>query len=366
MMIYFSLLLVPPVMLLLFNKNEKKEEIALAVTCVYAFLILAFRSRFSGVDMAAFSSSYDTLKNYTFMQVLKDCRFPRKGTLIPFEWGYTLICWAMCKCGLDYQVFLVLQSAFCIYSLYHFINKYSEKPSLSIVIAFGLGIFDYLYCIIRQAIAFAILLYTVDFIKNRKYYIAVLLVLVATLFHQSALIFIVAIPFCFLPINWVTSLVFIGLSILIVPLFPTVIDNLTKIFFSKLFNSGYRSGTFEFGELVYGIIAMDLFMTFFYTKKKEELTSTDRFIYWTAMLTLPIQFISMYFSILARVGTLTFMPFNSVAVTNAFLKKGEKEDKIKIFLVVAIYLVMCAYYLFCLYYDKRGLWLIPYKTFFTD
>lgn len=366
MMIYFSLLLVPPVMLLLFNKKEKKEEIALAVTCVYAFLILAFRSRFSGVDMAAFARSYDTLNNYTFIEVLKDCRFPKKGKLIPFEWGYTLICWAMCKCGLDYQVFLVLQSAFCIYSLYHFINKYSEKPSLSIVIAFGLGIFDYFYCIIRQAIAFAILLYTVDFIKNKKYYIAILLVLVATLFHQSALIFFIALPFCFLPINWATSLVFIALSILIVPLFPTVIDKIIMIFSSKFYNSGYRSGTFEFGELAFVILAMDLFMTFFYTKKKEELKASDRFIYWTAMLTLPIQFISMYFGMLARVGTLTFMPFNSVAITNAFLKKGEKEDKIKIFLEIAIYCAMCAYYIFCLYYDKRGLWLIPYKTFFMD
>ena len=365
MMIYLSLLLIPPVVLFLLRKKENQEKLTLIITCSFAFLLLALRSKLSGVDMTAYYRMYETLKDVSFINVLKDFRLLRRGEIVGVEWGYTLFTWIFARTRLPFQALLITQSAFCMYSLYRFINKYSNKPSLSIVIAFGFGIFDYYYCILRQAISFAILLYSVDFVEKKKYLFAALLVFAATLFHQSALIFIVAIPFCFVPINWKTSLIFLGLSFLILPFYPILDKILVEGFLRKFYHTGYRSYGFVFGELIIVLLAVALFMTFFYTKKKE-ISPTDRFIYWIVMLTVPLQFFSMYFTIIGRLLTLTFLPFSSVGITNAFIKKGEKEDKVTLILELAIFLAMCLYYIFCLYYDKRGLQLIPYEFFFAE
>ena len=363
-MIYFSLLLISPIIFLLFRKKENVEKLALSVTCLAVFIMLALRSMNTGVDLTAYYNMYERLKEVSFLEVLKGFRLLKKSPLIGVEWGYTLFTWIFSKSGLGFQALLATQSAFCVYSLYHFISKHSQKPSLSIFLVIAFGLIDYYYCILRQAMAFAILLYTVDFVEKKNFPVCILLVLAATLFHQTSLAFIVAIPFCFLPINWWTSLIFIGLSALIVPLFPVLNKLVVKVMAGFYGTSSYLSQGFEFGELIFVLLAVGLFMTFFYTKKRTEISLKDRFIYWTFMLTIPLQFLAMYMPIFGRLLTLTFLPFSCVGITNSFLDNSKKPDTLEKVLILAIFAAGCAYYGWCIFGDVRGLHLIPYKLFF--
>lgn len=364
-MIYFFLLLISPIVLVIFRKKENAEKLALLITCIVVFLLLALRSKFTGVDLEAYYGMFETMKEYSFIDVLKDFRVLRKGKLVGSEWGYTFFTWIFARSGMGFQALLAVQSAFCVFSIYHFISKYSQKPSLSIVIIIAFGLIDYCYCIIRQAMAFAILLFCVDFIEKRNFPICVLLIFIATLSHQTALAFIVALPLCFLPINWWTSLIFMGLSFLILPLFPLLNKLVVKVMKGFYHSTGYLSQGFEFGELIFILIAVALFMTFFYAKKKE-IPLKDRFIYWTFMLTIPLESIAMYMPIIARLVTLTFLPFASVGITNAFLDKEKEAGKVEKVLMVAIFVASCAYYGWCLSLNVRGLNLIPYKLFFME
>lgn len=364
-MIYFSLLFISPIVLLLFRKKENPEKLALLITCIFVFLLLALRSKNTGVDLIPYYNMYEAVKEFSFHDVLKDFSFIHKNSILASEWGYTLFTWIFAKNGLSYQAFLVIQSAFCVFSLYHFISVHSRKPSLSIVLVIAFGLIDYYYCIVRQAIAFAILLYCVDFIEKKNYPVCVLLVLVATLFHRTSLIFIVTIPLCFLPISWWSSLVFIGLSALILPLFPVLNNLVVKVMKGVYDSTSYLSTGFEFGELIFVLLAIGLFMTFFYAKKKEVFLK-DRFIYWAFMVTIPLQCLSMYMPIFGRLVTLTFLPFSCVGITNAFLDKETEPCNLEKGLMLAIFVVACSYYAFCLYFDKRGLQLIPYGLFFME
>lgn len=365
MFVYLSLVLISPLVYAIFRKKEYAEKLALGVTCIAAFLLLALRSKSSGVDLDAYCYEYEVLKNYSFSDILKGFGFLKKESFSGMEWGYVLFSWLFSKSGLPFQALLIVQSAFCVFSLYHFTSAHSQKPALSIAIAIAFGIIDYYYCILRQAMAFAILLFTVDFIEKKNYLVSVLLVFIATLFHQTSLAFIVAIPLCFLPINWWTSLIFMGLSALIVPLFPELNKLIVKIMGEFFGSYSYLSAEFEFGELIVILLAIALFMTFFYAKK-EEVSLKDRFIYWTFMLTIPLQFLSMYLSIFGRLVTLTFLPFSCVGITNAFLDKEKEPSKLDKLLMLAIFIACCGYYVYCVVFNIRELELIPYKLFFRS
>lgn len=367
MAIYLSLMLISPLALVLFRKNEKRERIALLATCIVVFLLLALRSKESGVDLDAYASMYERLKGVSFLEILKDFSF-LKGELIHVEWGYTLFTWIFANSGMGYQMLLAAQSAFCVFSLYHFLDKYSVKPSLSIVIVVALGLIDYTYCIVRQSMSFAILLFALDAIGNeklgkRRYLLFVLYVVLATLFHKSALLFLVVLPLSFIPITWYTSLGWIGLSALILPAFPLLYKPVIEKLMIKLQGSGYLYQGFEFGELIIVLLAVALFISFFYVRK-EKISEFDKAAYWSFMVCVPLEFATMFLPIFGRLLTLTFLPFASVAITNSFIRKGEKEDKVTIVFEILIYLAMFAYYAFCLYFDKRLLGLVPYKMFF--
>ena len=364
-MIYFSLLFISPIVFLIFRKKENSEKLALLITCIAVFLLLALRSKNTGVDLLPYYNMYEAVKEFSFLDVLKGFSFIHKNSVLGSEWGYTLFTWIFAKIGLGYQAFLAIQSAFCVFSLYHFISVHSQKPSLSIVLVIAFGLIDYYYCIVRQALAFAILLYCVDFIEKKNYPVCVLLVLAATLFHRTSLVFIVTIPLCFLPITWWTSLVFIGLSAIILPLFPVLNNLVVKVMKGVYDSSSYLSTGFEFGELIFILLAIGLFMTFFYVKKKE-VSLKDRFIYWAFMMTIPLQFLSMYMPIFGRLVTLTFLPFSCVGITNAFLDKEKEPGKLEKGLMLAIFVACVAYYGWCIFLDIRGLHLIPYRLFFME
>lgn len=362
MFLYLSLLLISPISLILFRKSEKKEKIALSATCVAVFLLLALRSKDSGCDLTAYASMYETLKDVSFVEVLKSFVFFGKSPLVGVEWGYTLFTWFFSKIGLGFQLLLVVQSAFCVFSIWHFIDKYSVKPSLSIVIIIAFGIVDYSYCILRQAMAFAIILFAVEFLEKKKYHFFILLFLVAILFHKSVVLFGVLLPLSFVPINWYTSIGWIVLSTLILPLFPFFNELFIEKFMLK-FGRSYISTGFEFGELIIVILAIALFVTFFYTRK-ETITNLDKLVFWSFMVCVPLEFLAMYMPILGRLLTLCFMPFASVAITNSFISEERGEDKLTCTFEVLIYLAVFAYYAYCLYFDSRLLEIVPYKLFF--
>ena len=361
-MIYFSLVLISPLVMFLFRKNENREKLALAVTCIVAFLLLALRSSNTGVDLGNYYYMFNEIKDYSFMDILRNFTFLKKSSPLGVEWGYMLLSWFFSHFNLGFQTFLAAESAFCIWSIYHFISKHSVKPSMSIIIIIAFGIVDYTYCILRQALSFAVLLFTTDFMEKRKYPIAVLLVLVSTFFHQSSIVLLPAVFLSLLPINWYTSLIFIVLSCLIIPLFPTL-GGLVNRIMAGFDKETYFADTFEFGELIFILIAMALFMTFFYVKKKD-VPVRDRYVFWAFMLAIPIESLAMYIPIFTRLVTMTLLPFASVAIPNSFIRKDEGPDHLTLFFEIAITVAVCLYYAYCLYFEKRALCISPYRFFF--
>ena len=94
--------------------------------------------------------------------------------------------------GGDYQLFITIISFFILFSYLRFIRKYSPSPIQSILYFLGLLYYSFLFDALKQAVAMSVLLFAFDAIFENKPFKFVLLVLIASLFHFPALVFLPA------------------------------------------------------------------------------------------------------------------------------------------------------------------------------
>lgn len=94
----------------------------------------------------------------------------------------------------DPQMLLLITSAFVQFSFVRFIAKYSKNTYISGFLFLASGIYLFNFGALKQGIAIGILLFSIDFILNKKYTFFYILVALATVFHFFAIVFF-AVPF---------------------------------------------------------------------------------------------------------------------------------------------------------------------------
>lgn len=102
----------------------------------------------------------------------------------------------------NYQWLFIVYSIFIFFSVGRFIEKYSRIPWLSLFLFFTYGFFNFSFTAVRQAIAISCLLFSFDFIKERKFLKFAILVSIASLFHTTAILFITAYIAVYIKPSW--------------------------------------------------------------------------------------------------------------------------------------------------------------------
>lgn len=100
--------------------------------------------------------------------------------------------------GGDYQLFIVVISAFVMIVFGRFVFRYSASPVQSFVYYWGLWFFTFNFSALKQSIAMSLLLLAFDAIMDRRVFKYLVLVVLAALFHFPA--------FVFIPAYWLTML----------------------------------------------------------------------------------------------------------------------------------------------------------------
>ena len=90
--------------------------------------------------------------------------------------------------GMDYQWFMVILSAIAVVPAALFIFKHSEVPWISTILYVNLFMFFMEMNFLRQMIAVSIVMLAWHFMKNNKFILYAILIVIASLFHQTALL----------------------------------------------------------------------------------------------------------------------------------------------------------------------------------
>lgn len=91
----------------------------------------------------------------------------------------------------NFRIYLLLLSISINASVSYFIYKNSKLPSISFIIYVSLNFFAHSFFLLRHSVALAILLFAYEFAKKRDFKKFLLLVLLASCFHRTAIIFII-------------------------------------------------------------------------------------------------------------------------------------------------------------------------------
>lgn len=198
MTIYFlvyALMIVGALLASKYNRNRKASAYRKKYCFFTFFLIsglLALRHPSMGKDLC-YGLSYGYLGAYESIGV-SSWNYILQSSFYNYEKGYVIFCKIANYLNTDPQFLIILCAFIAICSVTYCIYRYSDNCSLSFFIYLGLPVFLINYSGLRQSLAIAIIIYSYRFIREKKALHFILMVVLASTFHDSSIVFLIAYP----------------------------------------------------------------------------------------------------------------------------------------------------------------------------
>lgn len=171
------------------QQNHYKNYMILCGFLIAA--LSALRTPYVGTaDSYSYVTRYYKLQTYEQFGDYYDQYLGDKGLLFS-EAGFHYCLWLLGRIFQNGQTALIASSLFITWATCRFISRNSVEPPLSLTIYVCLTLFTFNMNGMRQAVAMSICLFAYEHAKNKKLIPFVLTVLLAMLFHKSAMCFFV-------------------------------------------------------------------------------------------------------------------------------------------------------------------------------
>lgn len=171
----------------LYKNPEKRIKAIVFFSGVILFLYAALRGNTIGNDTYQYIVRYISNSKYeleVMLSMINELKDP----------GYQLAAWGFSKIFSNPQWWLAFIAAVYTILVMKFIRKYSCYPIISVLAFIAFGYFSFSLSGLRQTLAMALTLYSIKFIEQKKLVKFILIVLLASTFHTSAVIFFIAYP----------------------------------------------------------------------------------------------------------------------------------------------------------------------------
>lgn len=159
----------------------QKNKIILCLAFIQLFFIHAFRDPYNFNDTPIYADAYDFMCQYGFKNYLE------QATFLKSEIGYVLLMWISSLISSNTQFIFIVTSIIILVGYFYSIKNYSSTIWLSILILLITNFNQSLF-VIRQYIAISIVLCSFKYIITRNLWKYSLMLLLACLFHYSAII----------------------------------------------------------------------------------------------------------------------------------------------------------------------------------
>lgn len=236
------------------ERSLKHKKLYLVLIFSVTFLLAACRSVTVGVDTAMHCKAYRTISllSYSSMDAMTD----------RFEIGFVILCKLLSLLNSNYQLLIVVSSAIICLCAAYFIYSLADEPILPTVLYLCLLFSNYLN-IMREAVAVAIGMLAIVALTKQKNIPFVLLVLLASLFHRSAIVLLLLLPLQAVNINWKSISVLLITGLLLF-LFAEKFLQVIATFLGKtsFYDENFMSSNY-FGALIQFLFELFLCIVYF-------------------------------------------------------------------------------------------------------
>lgn len=234
------------------KKNRKTKLIYIILTMGLFASLAMFKSEQVGNDTHAYVRLFKSISSGTNLSM-------HKGR---FEIGFLYLNQVLSFLSDNYQILFIVTGIY-IYFLYgKLIYKYSNIIWLSVFLFFAMGNFDLSMSGIRQMLALATLTISFEYIVKKKPIKFILIVLLATSFHNTAVVFLFAYPLSKIKLTKELILGVTLVAVAIYGMFQPILRALISIFprYSYYLDGTYLDGEARISTILSLIIVILLFV----------------------------------------------------------------------------------------------------------
>lgn len=343
-MSWFRLYLITPLLAAIISAFfSDRKKVFFWLYGVTTFLFFGLRTKYLG--------SGDSLFYYNLWERLSTIPFKRENLELVFsidlEQGFLLCAWALSHIFKNGQYAFIFAGAIYSFCLCRFFSDNCEDYILGPLMAGSIGLVGFFLQGMRQSIAISICLLAVKSCKERKIFRFLFWVGVASLFHASALLFVLVYPIYGLSLNW-KSIGLIGLLGILGPTLLSEITQLANFFMNESYVGGHDEqaigGTITF--IMY--LALVLYCIIVRNERhpcKNGTISYTEYSYAFFLFLLCVLFYSMrffYITVFER-ASYYFLPFAPVAVCATFQRYTKKSRYLVRMLFYFLFFILAVY-----------------------
>lgn len=256
-------------------------------------------------------------------------------TIYGFEKGFVFYTALIKSFSSDFQVYLFITATLIIIPILYLFYKHSSNLMFSIILYATWQLYYFSFSGIRQALAISVIALASHFLINKKLPIYFILVLIASLIHTSAFLFIIAYPIFWSKISDRLILIYGMIGIVTMLFSRNIIVFVAEIIFGS--DNRYTSQAIsdEMGGITIALIYL-AFVLLYYNLNR----NSNKHFLGILMLLCLIQFSGMYSQTVSRIGYY-FIPSFCLAIPQVILNvKGLKYRIIKtsvLFIALSIF-----------------------------
>lgn len=312
--------------------NDKAKRDFLFWCGIAMFLIIALRHYDVGSN-----DSLHYYEHWEEMSIRSYNGLKEYIDMTKFEPGYCIFVWIFSHIFPNGQFVFILSAILFTAAVCRFIYKNSEDPELSFVMYICLGLYTFMAQGLRQSMAMSICLFALEFCKKRKLLPFVLLILLATTFHSSSIVFLVVYFIYGYTLNIRTGIASFGIAgILLV--FSRQLAAIGNLLFEREYEGEVEAGGFV-AVAIY-IIILAVSMVFSGKRRKEKDYS---FFFFMTMLG-AVFYLMRYteVQIVERIS-FYFMFGQLIALPNAISRFDKHVSFVVKYVVIALSFLLFAY-----------------------
>tara|TARA_R110001606_G_scaffold24223_3_gene80430 strand:- start:8403 stop:9530 length:1128 start_codon:yes stop_codon:yes gene_type:complete len=287
------------------------------------FIFAALRSKSVGIDLERYVNNFTEIASWSVSDIL----YNASG----YSWSRDPFFWVFMKTltylSLNPQIMIVAIAAIVAVSVSALIYRSKSDVLLCFLIFICLRYFSFTFTGLRQALAMSILFFAIKYLEKKKLVPFVVLTIVASSFHASAFIFMIAYPVML--INKIKPIILFSMGILSITfVFTGVIKSVTSMFsiFNNRFDIDSISREGSSGNIIFSIYMFILFFALIKYKKIRNfiinqdlisLSNKEDKVQWNNNITMyynffiigsVFSFISIYIPSFFRIGYFFIIP----------------------------------------------------------
>lgn len=313
--------------------NAKQNKYFLIIAALFLFLIATFRSFEFGTDLAIYIPRYENMKYLNYKDVIDNSLYGNQKDL-----AFYLFSKFLSNFNFSSRGYISVLSLIFLMSFFKTVNLYSPLPLLSIVSFLSLGYFSFSLTGLRQSIALAFILFSYQYFKENKIFRFIITVVIGSLFHSSALIFLIVYPFSKIKGIPRRPLI-LTLAILITLFFEGILRNFISIMSWNESLGNYATQTVSLSFAGAFIQIMIYLFCLYYKKDVLKLNSKNIILYDLLALGIVFQIFSTIVAEFFRIS-MYFSIFSIILIPLAIKSEKNPILKIAIYFYIFIFLVL--------------------------